>query len=74
MKVELLLNLKDKKGQPYDARSLQLVLKQALHKTNIKKHVTLHWLIFSYTTHLLEAGTDLRFIQEILGHKSSKTT
>ncbi|HRJ30233.1 MAG TPA: site-specific integrase [Cyclobacteriaceae bacterium] len=61
-------------GQPYDARSLQLVLRQALAKTTIKKPVTLHWLRHSYATHLLEAGTDLRYIQEILGHKSSKTT
>jgi len=49
-------------------------LKQALDKTNIKKPVTLHWLKHSYATHLLEAGTDLRYIQEILGHKSSRTT
>jgi integrase/recombinase XerD len=61
-------------GEPYDARSLQLVLRQALAKTTINKPVTLHWLRHSYATHLLEAGTDLRYIQEILGHKSSKTT
>lgn len=61
-------------GEQYDARSLSSVLEQALKKTNIKRPVTLHWLRHSYATHLLEAGTDLRFIQEILGHKSSKTT
>ena len=62
------------KGQPYDSRSLQLILKQALTKVNIKKPVTLHWLRHSYATHLLESGTDLRYIQELLGHNSSKTT
>ncbi len=63
-----------KAGSPYDERSLQQVLKQALAKAGIQKPVTLHWLRHSYATHLLEAGTDLRYIQELLGHKSSKTT
>jgi len=51
-----------------------MVLRNALVAAKIKKPVTLHWLRYPYATHLLENGTDLRYIQEIPGHKSSKTT
>ena len=61
-------------GRSITAGSLQKIFERALEKSKIKKSYTIHCLRHSFATHLLENGTDLRYIQELLGHKSSKTT
>lgn len=63
-----------KKGEPISRSSIQAIFKKGVKQAGITKPVHFHCIRHSFATHLLEAGTNLRMIQQLLGHSSLKTT
>lgn len=62
------------KDKPLSTRNVQKIIKRLREKSNIQKKITPHTLRHSFATHLLESGTDIRYIQSLLGHASLNTT
>ena len=61
-------------GTGYPTRTVQQIFSNAKEKAGIKKEVGIHSLRHSFATHLLEKGTDIKYIKELLGHFNIKTT
>ena len=62
------------KGTPYSVRSAQIIFKDAIKQLNLPSQISFHSLRHSYATHLLDNGTDIKYIQNLLGHNDIKTT
>ena len=63
-----------KPQQPISTTAVRQVLRKVLRETGLAKKVTMHTLRHCFATHLLEAGTDIRILQVLLGHSSIRTT
>lgn len=61
-------------GGPISHSAVQRAFKSSLYKSGVKKNASVHTLRHSFATHLLESGTDLFYIQRLMGHTTSKTT
>jgi site-specific recombinase XerD len=64
----------ERTGEPLSARSVNRVCKHALQRAGIAKKASVHTLRHSFATHLLDAGTNVRVIQLLLGHGSLRST
>jgi len=62
------------RGGKLSDRTAQLIFEYALQASGVRRHGTCHTLRHSFATHLLENGTDIRYIQELLGHAKLQTT
>jgi site-specific recombinase XerD len=72
--IEKLLFPGQPPSRPLSIRSAQHIFEKAVRRAGITKKITIHGLRHTFATHLLESGTDIRYIQSLLGHANIRTT